>query len=195
MLCPTHKNPDRLRARFQAGNVSDYPYICGSLPGEFAQFLRYALASLDESELRLQDGVDRGYLLMDAIVPACQLAKRCRIATLRLQKTQVSFSRRQKERGHEAWSLRLLAEISASADPPVVEQAEGYYRAALALADELGMRPLAAHCHLGLGTLYQKIGHNEQAKAELATAVELYRAMAMTFWLEKVDAALAQGAR
>ena len=54
------------------------------------------------------------------------------------------------------------------------------------------MRPLVAHCHLGLGTLYQKVGRDDQAQAELATAAEMYRAMEMTFWLEKAEAALAQ---
>jgi Flp pilus assembly protein TadD len=54
------------------------------------------------------------------------------------------------------------------------------------------MRPLAAHCHRGLGTLYAKIGRLEQARAELSTASELYRAMAMTFWLPEAEAALAQ---
>ena len=61
---------------------------------------------------------------------------------------------------------------------------------ALALAEELGMRPLVANCHLGLGTLYRKVGRGEQAGAELATAAELYRAMEMTFRLEKAEAAL-----
>jgi hypothetical protein len=45
------------------------------------------------------------------------------------------------------------------------------------------MRPLVAHCHLGLGILYAKTGRREQAHAELAAASELYRAMEMTFWL------------
>ncbi len=103
-------------------------------------------------------------------------------------------SRRQGEQGHEAWSLRLLAEITAAADPPETDQAEGYYRQALTLADELGMRPLVAHCHLGLGTLYLKVGRAEQARAELASAIELYRAMEMTFWLAKAEAAMATGA-
>jgi hypothetical protein len=61
----------------------------------------------------------------------------------------------------------------------------------LALAEELGMRPLAAHCHLGPGTLYQRLGRDE-AQVELATAAELYRAMEMMFWLEKAEAAMAQ---
>jgi hypothetical protein len=49
-----------------------------------------------------------------------------------------------------------------------------------------------AHCHLGLGTLYQKAGRDEPSQAELATAAELYRAMEMTFWLEKAEAALSR---
>src|SRR5262249_21156035 len=60
-----------------------------------------------------------------------------------------------KERGFEVGAFRLLGEIAAHADPSESERAESYYRQALALADELGMRPLVAHCHLGLGTLYQ----------------------------------------
>ncbi len=54
------------------------------------------------------------------------------------------------------------------------------------------MRPLVAHCHLGLGTLYLKIGRPEQARAELSAAIDLYRAMEMTFWLPQAEAALAQ---
>jgi hypothetical protein len=54
------------------------------------------------------------------------------------------------------------------------------------------MRPLQAHCHRGLGTLYAKTGRPEQARAALETAVELYRAMAMTFWLPQAEAALAE---
>ena len=84
------------------------------------------------------------------------------------------------------------ARLRRSASPRSVEQAEAHYRQALALADELGMRPLQAHCHRGLGTLYAKIGRREQARAELSTAIELYRAMDMTFWLPQAEAALAQ---
>jgi hypothetical protein len=60
------------------------------------------------------------------------------------------------------------------------------------LADELGMRPLQAHCHRGLGTLYATIGQREQARAELSTAMDMYRAMEMTLWLPETEAALAQ---
>ena len=67
-----------------------------------------------------------------------------------------------KNGANEAYALRLLGEIAAQRDPPEVAPAEDYFRQALALAEELGMRPLQAHCHLGLGTLYAKIGRHEQ---------------------------------
>ena len=72
------------------------------------------------------------------------------------------------------------------------DQAEDHYRHALTLAEELGMRPLVAHCHLGLGTLYATIGRRTEARAALTAAVELYRAMEMTFWLPQAEAALVQ---
>jgi hypothetical protein len=73
-----------------------------------------------------------------------------------------------------------------------VEPAAAHYQQALTLANALGMRPLQAHCHLRLGTLYATTGQREQAGAALATAIALYRAMDMTFWLPQAEAALAQ---
>ena len=73
-----------------------------------------------------------------------------------------------------------------------MESAEAYYQQALTLAEALGMRPLQAHCHRGLGTLYATAGQREQAHAELSAAIDLYRAMDMTFWLPQAEAALAQ---
>jgi hypothetical protein len=54
------------------------------------------------------------------------------------------------------------------------------------------MRPLQAHCQRGLGILYVKTGHAAQARAALATAVDLYRTLEMTFWLPETEVALAQ---
>jgi Flp pilus assembly protein TadD len=54
------------------------------------------------------------------------------------------------------------------------------------------MRPLQAHGHRGLGTLYAKIGRLERARAELSTAMQMYQTMAMTFWLPQAEATLAQ---
>jgi tetratricopeptide (TPR) repeat protein len=96
-----------------------------------------------------------------------------------------------QERGHQAYVLRLLGEIATQREPPEVETAEAHYRQALTLAKELGMRPLQAHCSRGLGTLYAKTGQQEQARRALATAIAMYQAMDMTFWLSQAEAALA----
>jgi tetratricopeptide (TPR) repeat protein len=101
-------------------------------------------------------------------------------------------ARTHKERGHQAWALRLLGEVVAHGTAPEVESADTYYRQALALAEVLGMRPLQAHCHRGLGTLYATTGQWEQARTEFSTAVDLYHAMEMSFWLPETEAALAQ---
>jgi tetratricopeptide (TPR) repeat protein len=97
-----------------------------------------------------------------------------------------------QEQGHQAYALCLLGDIAARREPPENVPAEAHYRQALALANELGMRPLQAHCHLGLGTLYAKIGQREPARAELSAATDLYRAMEMTFWLPQAEATLVQ---
>jgi hypothetical protein len=86
-------------------------------------------------------------------------------------------------------ALRLLGDVAARRDPP--EHAEGRYREALALADERGMRPLVAHCHLGLGTLYRRTGDGAKAQEHLTTAATMYREMGMTYWMEKAQAELA----
>src|SRR5262245_57598695 len=101
----------------------------------------------------------------------------------------LEFTRAHQERGHQAYALRLLGEIAARREPPECAQAEAHYQQALTLAEELGMRPLQAHCHRGLGTLYATAGQREQARAELSTAIEMYRAMDMTFWLPQTEAA------
>ncbi|SRR6266852_7798607 len=97
-----------------------------------------------------------------------------------------------RERGTEAYALRLLGEIATQREPPEAAVAETHYRQARALADALGLRPLQAHCHRGLGRLYAATGQREQARAELSDAIEMYQDMAMTFWLPETQAALAQ---
>jgi tetratricopeptide (TPR) repeat protein len=105
-------------------------------------------------------------------------------------KRAVKLARERGERGHEAWALRLLAEVASQADRPDMATTEAQYGAAMALATELGMRPLVAHCHLGLGKLYWRIGKREPAQEHLTTATTMYREMGMTFWLEKAEAEL-----
>jgi tetratricopeptide (TPR) repeat protein len=104
----------------------------------------------------------------------------------------INLARERKERGAEAWALRLLGEIHSHPDALDPEKAEENYRQALALAEELGMRPLIAHCRKGLGALYGRTGQEEKARTELTAAMDMYREMEMTFWLEKAEAAMAE---
>jgi len=88
-------------------------------------------------------------------------------------------------RGREAHALCLAGDIASAGS---AEDAEAYHREALALAGDLAMRPLVAHCHLGLGKLYRRAGKREQPPEHLTTATTMYREMGMTYWLEKAEA-------
>jgi class 3 adenylate cyclase/tetratricopeptide (TPR) repeat protein len=99
----------------------------------------------------------------------------------------LDLAQEHRERGHEAHALRLLASIEIEREAPALDRAEEGYRKALALAEQLGMRPLLAHCHLGLGRLGRRRGDPKAAVSEVAMARDLYRAMDMTFWLSEAD--------
>ena len=77
----------------------------------------------------------------------------------------LDLSRGRKELGVEAYTLRVLGEIALRGDPASFEAAMGQYHTALALATDLGMRPLTAHCHLGLGKLYRRTGDRRRARS------------------------------
>jgi class 3 adenylate cyclase/tetratricopeptide (TPR) repeat protein len=154
--------------------------------GEGVSWLQQALAAYESAGIGLFHSISvvqlgEAYLLADQVEEACACADRA-----------VTLSRQRGERGYEAWALRLLGDMASHHHHPDVATVEAHYGAAAALASELGMRPLVAHCHLGLGTLYAQIGRLEQARAELSTAIDLYRAMEMTFWLNRAEAELAK---
>ncbi|HEY7491903.1 MAG TPA: adenylate cyclase, partial [Candidatus Tectomicrobia bacterium] len=109
-----------------------------------------------------------------------------------LAERALTLAREHGERRHQAYAMRLLGDIAARREILEAEQAAAHYQQALALAGELGMRPLLAHCHLGLGILSLKMGRPKQARPELSTAIEIYRALDMTFWLPQAEAALAR---
>jgi tetratricopeptide (TPR) repeat protein len=109
-----------------------------------------------------------------------------------LAERTLALANERQEHGDQAYALHLLGEIAARRNPPEVASAEAHYQQALVLAEELGMRPLQAHCHRGLGTLYGQGGQAQKARAALSTAIELYQAMEMTYWLPQAEAALAQ---
>ena len=156
---------------------------------------------LAEGRTQLEEGISENIgtgarqnhsLLVAWLSEVCRLAGRGDEA-LQYARQALDLARQQKERGHEAHALYQLGAVHAHADPPeVAAEPKPHYREAPALAEALGMRPLQAHCHLGLGTLYAQIGQAEQACAQLSTAITLYRAMDMTFWLPRAEGALAQ---
>ena len=108
-----------------------------------------------------------------------------------LAEQSLVLAREREERGNEAYALRLLGDIAIHRHPPDFQQAKLHYQRALTLANELGMRPLQAHCHRGFGNLYSYTNQIEQARAELSTAIDMYRDMEMSFWVPETEAALA----
>jgi tetratricopeptide (TPR) repeat protein len=96
--------------------------------------------------------------------------------------------RQQSSRNVEANALHLIGDIAIRREPPALEEAMQHYNQALAASDELGMRPLVAHCHLGLGKLYRRTGARQQAQEYLTIARTMYREMDMRFGVEQAEA-------
>jgi class 3 adenylate cyclase/tetratricopeptide (TPR) repeat protein len=171
------------------------PRLTAALGLAYAQDGRVA-AGLALVEHGVEQLVARGRPRNLTLVVACLcetylLAGRLEDARQRAAQA-VELTRQYTQRGDQARALWLLGESTARQASPAVEPAAGHYRQALALAEDLGMRPLQAHCHLGLGTLYAKTGQQAHAHAELTSAIEMYRDMEMTFWLPQAEAALTQ---
>ncbi len=120
---------------------------------------------------------------------ACLLAGR-RDDALALGRAALTLARDHHERGHEAWALRFLGEVASQDDARDGEIAEGHYREALALATELGMRPLVAHCHLGLGLLCRQVGVRATTRQHLNTAAAMFRDLDMGTWRARAEAML-----
>jgi class 3 adenylate cyclase/tetratricopeptide (TPR) repeat protein len=167
------------------------PVVCASLglayatngrPAEAFPLLEQTLGRLTSAQMMIYRS-----LLLTSLGDTYLLAGRTDDATQRAEEgLRVSCDR--GERGMQAQAIRLLGEIGLHRDPLDSGEAELRYRQALALATELGMRPLVAHCHLGLGKLYHRTDKREQAREHLANAATMYRDMGMTYWLEKAEA-------
>ena len=113
------------------------------------------------------------YLVLGRVAEARELAEEV-----------VARARTRRERGWEAWGLKLLGDVY-TCEPAEAEQVGNAYRQALALSTELGMRPLVAHCHFGLGKIYRQTSKQTQSREHLTTATTMYREMGMQFWLEQ----------
>jgi tetratricopeptide (TPR) repeat protein len=182
---------DRAIAVSRAADLGMWPTFLGWTRGhlyarsgrvaEGTALLREALAdhrahSFGAWESRITTNLAEAYLSADHLDAARESAVEA-----------LTLARAQREHGHEAYALRLSAEISALCDPSL-ETAERHYREAMTLAAERSMRPLVAHCHLGLGKLYRRTDKRDEAREHLTTATTMYREMGMTYWLEKAEA-------
>ena len=94
-----------------------------------------------------------------------------------------------KDKGSRAWVVAIMGEIAAQRQSMNPTEAAVGYEEALRLAQELKMRPLEAHCHLGLGTLHTRAGNSTSAHSELDAAAKLYQTMSMSSWLSVTEAA------
>jgi tetratricopeptide (TPR) repeat protein len=178
-----------------SGNLNLLPMLAAGLG--YAAALQGRLAEgyalLEEA---ISEGIRTGALAIRSLYFAwlsevCRLEGRGEEAGQHARQA-LDLAQQHKERANEALALHQLGAVHTHIAPPDAVQAEAHYQQAQALAEELGMRPLQAHCHFGLGTLYSKTGQAEQARIALSRAIELYRAMDMTFWLPQAEAALAQ---
>ena len=110
----------------------------------------------------------------------------------RPRRAALALARERQERGYQAYALRLLGEIAAHRDPLDAALAEAHYQQASLWLTSWGCAPSRPTATWALAWLYAKVEQREQARAELSTAIELYRTMEMTFWLPQAEAALAQ---
>ena len=146
-----------------------------------------ALSRVRESERLLERQAAHGIVghrgwAFYALGRACLLLGRLDDAR-RLGSRSAESSARQP--GFAAHALHLLGDIASHPDAFDAESGAAYYREALALAEPRGMRPLVAHCNLGLGKLYGRAGKPERARETMTTATKMYREMGMDFWLEQ----------
>jgi class 3 adenylate cyclase/tetratricopeptide (TPR) repeat protein len=149
--------------------------------GEALPLLQEAVRRADSMKLRANHSL-RLARLSEAYLAAGQPERAYPIAAQALDLAQ-----EHGERGHEAHVFRLLAAIELEREAPALERAEESYGKALTVAEQLGMRPLQGHCHHGLGRLHRRRGDAELATAAFAAALDLFRAMDMTFWLHESE--------
>ena len=123
-----------------------------------------------------------------SIVVVLDMSTDRRRRELEFAERALTLARERGQRGVELRIFHLLGEIGSHRDAPRVETVAGHYRQAMALANELDMRPLVAHCHLGLGKLHRGTGEWEQAREHFTTATTMYSEMDMHFWLMQAEA-------
>ncbi len=153
----------------------------------------YALSGRPTEGVALLDGSVRFFQPIHSESPSLVFLAEAQLLSGRIEEAQalaqraIGLTRQRGERGYEAWALRLLADTACGEGPA---EAEILYHDALALAEELGMVPLRAHCHLGRGRHRHRVGDHDRARVDLSAAVDLFRSTAMSLWLAAAEADL-----
>jgi len=168
---------------FDTGSLG-YAY---ALSGRLAEGIPLLEQALSATETMAFGAIQPLFLLY--LGEAYVLAGRLEDA-LDLASRALALARERGQRGFEAGALRLLGEAAVHHDPPA--RADGHYRHALALAEELEMRPLVAHCHFGLGKVRRRAGDRRPALEHLTIATAMYREMGMAYWVERAEAEMRQ---
>jgi DNA-binding NtrC family response regulator/tetratricopeptide (TPR) repeat protein len=166
-----------------AGAYLGHAYALSGRPGD-------ALTLLERSIERAAKYMTFGHSLSLTFLGHAYWQRRCGGPALERARLALDLARERRERGHEAYAMKLVGDIASDPESLDEESAQRYFREAITLGAELGMRPLVAHCHLGLGKLYRRMDKREEAKEHLATATTMYRDMDMRFWLEQAEAEL-----
>ncbi len=151
-----------------------YAYALAGRLAEGIPLLEAGVAQAEASRITARHSLwvtwlAEAYLLADRIDDAGGQADRA-----------LGLSREHNERANLAYALRMVGEIAARSGPRHGHDAGELYLSGIALASELGMRPLVARCRAGLGAWYRRTGRPADAAAEEQTATDMLHSMDMT---------------
>ena len=144
-----------------------------------------ALAAGGVAQAERMGRLGRLSLIVTHLGEACFFAGRRKEAAVQAERA-MRLAVEHGERGNQVYALRLLGVLAAEDEPPRAEEARRHLDAALALAEALEMRPLAARCHLALGRLARRLGQAETARLHFDTAATALESMRMRYWLDRL---------
>jgi class 3 adenylate cyclase/tetratricopeptide (TPR) repeat protein len=176
---------ERADLRMARTTVAGYlggAYTLSNQAARAIEILNEAVAAATGMELMVDQAI-RLVHLGEAYLQIGEVEQATRVADLALQ-TSLDYY----QHGAGAWTQWLFGEINMRADN--LEAAEGHYRKAMAMASELGMAPLVAHCHFGLGKRHGRASKNEQSREHLVAAAGLYRTLEMPSWIREIEVTL-----
>jgi tetratricopeptide (TPR) repeat protein len=177
------READLTLLRPQATRFRGGAYLLAGRIDEGVALVRAAAQEVESRQLRMQQAA-----VVALLGEACLCADRVDEASTTAQRA-LSLATERGQRGDAAAALHVLGEAAAR-DTLDIDKAEHYYLSAIALAEELKMRPLLARGHLRLGRLYLRGGARDRAEGHLLTATRLFKAMDMPFWLRQAASSL-----